>query len=109
FGDKQLNEFPVYNIFEDSNQSLWFATAGGGLIKLNPDRKTIKKFTTENGLPSNAVFCILEDNSKHLWISSLRGLICFDLRTEQCRIYTQSNGLITDQFNYNSAYKDANG
>jgi ligand-binding sensor domain-containing protein/signal transduction histidine kinase len=113
FGDKQhnemINEFPVYNIFEDSNHSLWFATAGGGLIKLNPDRKTIKKFTIENGLPSNAVCCILEDNSKRLWISSLRGLICFDLRTEQCKTYTQSNGLITDQFNYNSAYKDATG
>lgn len=113
FGDtvknKLINEFSVHNIFEDSQHSMWFATAGGGLIRLAPDRKTIKKFTTENGLPSNVVFSILEDNSKHLWISSLKGLICLDLRTEQCRTYTQSNGLITDQFNYNSAYKDANG
>jgi signal transduction histidine kinase/ligand-binding sensor domain-containing protein len=113
FGDtvnnKLINEFPVHYIFEDSDHFIWFATAGGGLVKVSPDRKIIKKFTTANGLPSNVVFCILEDSSKHLWISSLKGLICLDLQTEQCKTYTQSNGLITDQFNYNSAYKDANG
>jgi signal transduction histidine kinase/ligand-binding sensor domain-containing protein len=113
FGDtvknKIINEFAVHDILEDSNHVMWFATDGGGLVKLYPDRKTIKKFTTGNGLPSNVVFGILEDNSKHLWVSSLKGLICFDLRTEKCKTFTQSNGLITDQFNYNSAYKQANG
>lgn len=113
FGDKVknkvVNEFPVYGILEDSNHAMWFTTEGGGLIRLSPDRKTIKKFTTENGLPSNVLFRMLEDDSGHLWISSLKGLICFDMRTEKFKIYTQSNGLITDQFNFNSAYKDANG
>lgn len=113
FGDKikqkVINEFPVYGILEDSNNAMWFTTEGGGLIKLGPDRKVLKKFTTENGLPTNVLFRMLEDDSKHLWISSLKGLICFDMRTEQIKTYTQSNGLITDQFNFNSAYKDENG
>ncbi|MDB5143120.1 MAG: integral rane sensor signal transduction histidine kinase [Mucilaginibacter sp.] len=113
FGDtvknKIINEFAIHNILEDSNHCMWFATDGGGLVKLNPDLKTVKKFTTENGLPSNVVFSTLEDNSKHLWISTLKGLTCFDLRTKKCKTYTQSNGLITDQFNYNSAYKDVTG
>jgi signal transduction histidine kinase/ligand-binding sensor domain-containing protein len=113
FGDtiknKIINEFAVHDILEDSNHAMWFATDGGGLIKLSPDHKTIKKFTTGNGLPSNVIFGILEDNSKRLWVSSLKGLICFDLRTEKSKTFTQSNGLITDQFNYNSAYKHANG
>ncbi|MET3877323.1 two-component regulator propeller domain-containing protein [Chitinophaga sp. OAE865] len=113
FGDttkgKTINEFPVYNIFEDSNHALWFATTGSGLIKLNPDRKTIKRYTTAVGLPSNVLYSILEDSSKHLWISSSKGLICFDLQTEQVKVYTQANGLITDQFNYNSAYKHTDG
>ena len=103
------NEVSVRYILQDSNQNIWFATGGGGLVKLNPDLKTYKKFTTENGLPSNVIFCMLEDNSKRLWVSTLRGLICMDLKTGKFKTYTQSNGLITDQFNYNSAYKDANG
>jgi len=113
FGNKakgaQVNEASVRYILQDSNHNMWFATGGAGLMKLNADHKTIKKFTTENGLPSNIIFCMLEDNSKHLWVSTLRGLICLDLQTEKFKTYTQSNGLITDQFNYNSAYKDANG
>lgn len=113
FGDtvdnKIINEFAVYGILEDSDRALWFTTEGGGLIKLSTDRKTIKKFNTETGLPTNILFRALEDNSKHLWISSLKGLICFDIRTEKFKVYTKSNGLITDQFNFNSAYKDKNG
>lgn len=113
FGDKvkgkTINEFPVYGILEDSDHAMWFTTEGGGMIRLSPDGKTFKKFTTENGLPSNVLFRMLEDDSKRLWISSLKGLICFDMRTEQFKIYTQSNGLITDQFNFNSAYKAGNG
>lgn len=113
FGDTTknnlINEFAVYNIFEDSNHNLWFATTGGGLIKVGPDKKVIKRFTTENGLPANVVYSILEDSAKHLWISSLKGLIRLDLATEQITVYTQANGLITDQFNYNSAYKNSDG
>lgn len=113
FGDTTtnnlINEFAVYNIFEDSNHNLWFATTGGGLIKVGPDKKVIKRFTTENGLPTNVVYSILEDSTKHLWISSLKGLIRLDLATELTTVYTQANGLITDQFNYNSAYKNSDG
>ena len=108
-GDKTIDEFPVYGILEDSNHTMWFTTEGGGLIKLNSNRKSFKKFTTKNGLPSNVIYRVLEDDSKHLWISSLKGLICLDLKTEKFKIYTKSNGLITNQFNFNSAYKDKDG
>ncbi|WP_018630977.1 ligand-binding sensor domain-containing protein [Niabella aurantiaca] len=113
FGDttkgRTINEFPVYNIFEDSNHALWFATIGCGLIKLSADRKTMKRYTTVNGLPSNVVYSILEDGSKNLWISSLKGLIRLNIATEKIEVYTRANGLMTDQFNYNSAYKHTDG
>ncbi len=102
-------DYGVRGIFEDSNNCLWFTTEGGGLVKISKDRRSVKKFTTEDGLPSNILFRVLEDNNKHIWISSLKGLICLDLRTDKFNIFTQSNGLITDQFNYNSAFKDSNG
>ncbi len=106
---KPLNEFAVCGILEDSRKALWFATEGGGLIRLSPDRKTIKKFTVKDGLPTNILYRILEDASGHLWISSLKGLVCFDLRTEKIRTFNRSNGLITDQFNFGSAYKAPDG
>ncbi|MCH5719479.1 ATP-binding protein [Niabella hibiscisoli] len=39
----------------------------------------------------------------------MKGLICFNTQTEKIKTYTKANGLITDQFNFNSAYKDQNG
>ncbi|WP_374164046.1 two-component regulator propeller domain-containing protein [Arcticibacter sp. MXS-1] len=113
FGDqvkgKTINEFAVYGIFEDSSHAIWFTTEGGGLIRLSPDRKTVKKFTVQTGLPTNILFRILEDETGHLWISSLKGLICMDMHTYKFKVYTKANGLITDQFNFNSAFKDPAG
>lgn len=104
-----VNEFAVYSIWEDRAGFLWFATTGGGLIKVGPDKKIVKKFTTKNGLSSNVLYSILEDESGNLWISSLKGLMCFNTATEKVKVYTRANGLLTDQFNYNSAYKHTDG
>jgi signal transduction histidine kinase/ligand-binding sensor domain-containing protein len=113
FGDtvngKYINEFAVYNIFEGRDHTLWFATTGGGLIKLSADWKSTKRYNTENGLPTNVLYGILEDDSGYLWISSLKGLIRFNIATSAIKVYTRANGLITDQFNYNSAYRHTDG
>lgn len=108
-GDEHTGEFPVYGIIEDSQKNMWFATEGGGLVKVGANGKIIKKFTQKNGLPTNVLFGILEDNDGNLWISSLKGLICFNIATEKLKVFTRANGLITDQFNYRSAYKDRQG
>lgn len=105
----RTNEFPVYGILEDSMGFLWFTTEGGGLIRLSADRKTTKRYDTATGLPTNVYFSMLEDSSQNLWISSLKGLVCIDLKTETFKNYRQANGLTTDQFNFSSAYKDSHG
>jgi len=102
-------DYQIQGILEDSNHFLWLASEGGGLISIDPDRKKITKITTGNGLPSNYLFRMLEDDAHNLWISSLKGLICLNLYTKKIKVFTKANGLITDQFNYNSAYKDVNG
>ncbi|WP_431213555.1 ligand-binding sensor domain-containing protein [Puia sp. P3] len=108
-GGSVINEFAVHKIFEDSEGCLWFATTGGGLVRLSRDRKTIKRFSTVNGMPSNVVLCMQEDGMRRLWVSTLRGLVCLDLRTEKISVYTKSNGLITNQFNYGSACMTPDG
>ncbi|WP_230383837.1 ligand-binding sensor domain-containing protein [Pedobacter endophyticus] len=102
-------EYQIQGIFEDSRHCLWLATEGGGLIAIDSTRTKVKKMTTKSGLPSNYIFRTLEDNLGNLWISSLKGLICMNLKTKKLKVFTRANGLITDQFNYNSAYKDVAG
>lgn len=99
----------VNSLAEDSEGNLWIATEGGGLSKLSADRKTIKRYTTKNGLPGNFVFKVLEDDQRLLWITTSQGLVQLNPQTEAMKIFTSANGLLNDQFNYNSGFKDENG
>ncbi len=107
--DTTKNSYIVQGIYEDRQHFIWLATEGGGLFKMDSTHRLIKRYTFADGLPTNNLYRILEDEKGNLWISSLKGLICFDPRTEAIRTYTKSNGLITDQFNYNSAYRAPDG
>lgn len=51
----------------------------------------------------------MEDDQKNLWISTSKGLVCFNPATESLKTYTRSNGILNDQFNFNSAFKDTTG
>jgi signal transduction histidine kinase/ligand-binding sensor domain-containing protein/DNA-binding response OmpR family regulator len=103
-----LSSNTVNGIFEDSNNDLWFAT-DGGLCKLSPRGNHIKRYTVKEGFPSNVIYSLLEDKHRNLWASTSKGLVCFNPTTEKIKIFTKAHGLLSDQFNYNSAYKDASG
>ncbi len=94
---------------EDSHNNLWIATEGGGLCKLDASRKHFTRYTLQNGLPSNFVFKTVEDNNQQLWVTTSKGLVKLNPITQNMTIYTTANGLLYDQFNYNSGYKDASG
>lgn len=98
----------INSIFQDSDKNLWFATEGG-LCKLNKRDTSFTRYTTQTGLPTNFILSLLEDDKKNLWISTSRGLVCFNPKTERSIVYTKANGLLNDQFNFSSAYKDTAG
>jgi ligand-binding sensor domain-containing protein/signal transduction histidine kinase len=104
-----LTNNTVNAIFEDSQQNLWIGTEGGGLVKLDKERKNLTAYTIKNGLPSNFIFKVLEDDKHNLWVTTSRGLVNFNPVTLSCTVYTKDNGLLNDQFNYNSGYKDNSG
>ena len=95
-------------IFEDGQDNIWFATENG-LSKWNPATRNFKRYGTNNGFPSNFMLAILEDEEERLWISTTQGLTCFDPAREKTQVYTTANGLLSDQFNFSSAFKDKNG
>jgi ligand-binding sensor domain-containing protein/signal transduction histidine kinase len=109
FNTNCLPNNTINAIYEDSKQNLWLATEGGGLCKLNRNRKLFTVYTDKKGLPSNFVFKILEDDSHQLWITTSRGLVSMNPENENISVYTKANGLLNDQFNYNSGFKDEQG
>ncbi|RYY24212.1 MAG: sensor histidine kinase [Chitinophagaceae bacterium] len=98
----------INSVMVDSKQNIWFGTEGGGTIRLSADRKQISNFSTKEGLPSNFIFKIIEDHDNRIWLTSSKGLIMID-QQQRIKVYTQSTGLLNDQFNYNSGFCDDTG
>ncbi len=70
---------------------------------------TLIRYTIKDGFPSNVIYGMLEDADKNLWISTSKGLLRFNPKTGALKNFTKSDGLLSDQFNYSSAYKDPSG
>ena len=98
----------VNRIFEDSDGYIWVATEGG-LCRLDTANENFHRYSTLHGFPSNLILAILEDAEGKLWVTTSKGLVRFDRVTEELQVFTKANGLLSDQFNYNSAYKDPEG
>ena len=104
-----LGSNTVTGLFIDSRQNLWCATEGGGLCKFNYNDSTFTKYDVKDGLPGNTVFKVLEDGRHQLWFTTSKGLVCFAPETKNIKVFTTANGLLSDQFNYNSGYRDSDG
>lgn len=88
----------VKSIFEDSKGNVWFATRSGGLCKLNADSKTFKTFSKRDGLPSNTIYSVLEDDAGYLWLTTNKGLSRFSFPSGSVFNMDVNDGLQSNQF-----------
>lgn len=101
--------FAIRSIHEDANKKMWIGTEGGGLLLFNRANQKFTRYIEANGLPSNSVLNILEDEKGNLWCSTYNGLSKFDTKSGKFKNYYVTDGLQSNQFNYNAALKLSNG
>jgi ligand-binding sensor domain-containing protein/signal transduction histidine kinase/DNA-binding response OmpR family regulator len=106
--DEGLISNDVNSIFEDKHGNMWFCTENG-LSCYNPQTQRFKTYTLIDGLPDVRTFRILEDSYGFLWISTGKGLARLDPRKNGFVTYHTADGLPTEQFNFNSSFKDTDG
>ncbi len=90
-------------VHEDRNKNLWVGTDGGGLLLFDRTKGTYQQFTTSNGLPSNTILRMLEDDKNNLWLGTYNGLCKFNTIDKTCRNFSKSDGLQSKQFGFNAA------
>ena len=83
----------VSTIYEDKNGTFWIGTTNGGLNKFNKENGQFRHFKMEDGLASDDVNQIIEDDHGNLWISTSNGLSKFNPQTENFRNYDVEDGL----------------
>ena len=106
---KSLPYDKVLSIFEDSHRQIWLTTQGGGFCRFHPDTETFSNYNLSAGLPNDVVYQIVEDKNGFLWLTTNNGLVCFQPATGVMKVYTTSNGLLGDQFNYRSSFEAEDG
>ena len=104
-----LNDNCVIELTQSRDGAIWVGTYAGGLNRFDMQTGKFKAFGSENGLPSNLVCAVLEDEQGNLWISSPNGLCRLDPRTGATRIYDEGDGLPSRQFNRGAQLKRSNG
>jgi ligand-binding sensor domain-containing protein/signal transduction histidine kinase len=62
----------IRQVTEDRQRNLWIATNGAGLFRLHASE--LARFSTQNGLASNAVSCVFEDRAGTIWACTDRGM-----------------------------------
>lgn len=99
----------IIGLFEDSKKRLWIMTQGYGLCRFDPEKDNFVTYNVSTGFPSSIIYKIIEDNSGLLWLSTNNGLVLFHPEKGVKHVYTTANGLLENQFNYKSGYKDSHG
>jgi signal transduction histidine kinase/ligand-binding sensor domain-containing protein/DNA-binding response OmpR family regulator len=97
----------VGSIYKDSKGFLWFTSTG--VTRYNPRTKEFNWYSTQDGLPNNAISDVLEDNHGMIWISTSNGLSLFNPETGHMRNFDRLDGLQGNEFIYNTALKSSEG
>ncbi len=104
-----LSSSKITFINEDSKGNIWVCTHAGGINKFDLASNKFLRYDINKGLPNDVVFGIQEDNNGFLWISTLNGLAKFDPVNETFRKYDESDGLISNTFNWRASLKSKSG
>ena len=104
-----LSSNTVLCFLEDETGTMWIGTQGGGLDRFETTRRRFTHLTDKNGLPNNVVNSILPDRYGRLWISTNRGISCFNSRTGVFRNFDVRDGLQNNEFNVGASFASDDG
>ena len=109
-----LSSNAAWEVYESSDGSLWVATMSDGLNQWRPEdrakgNQVFKKWSKADGLRSNTVYGLLEDDTGNLWVSTNGGISRLNYKKAEVRHYDRRNGLIGDEYNLGARARSRTG
>lgn len=90
------------------NEEIWICTSGAGLLEYDLKSGTIKKYTIQEGIPSNFVNSIVYAGN-YLWLGTEGGLCRFDLKDRTALTFSSIFPLSAISFNKSAVLALRNG
>jgi len=109
-----ISDNDIYVLYKDAASQIWISVFGGGLNKLvGYDKKSklpiFKSYSQKEGLNSDVILSIVEDNDNALWLATENALSRFDKTKETFRNFDSYDGFINVQMEEESALKCLSG
>jgi signal transduction histidine kinase/CheY-like chemotaxis protein/AraC-like DNA-binding protein len=109
----------IYHFYEESLDTFWLASGGGGLIQLvlGNDQPAVRQFTQFDGLSNDVIYAVYPDSlpsgkaggGSNLWLSSDQGIMRFHEKTGEVQTFLEEDGLPNNEFNRISHFQAADG
>jgi signal transduction histidine kinase/ligand-binding sensor domain-containing protein/CheY-like chemotaxis protein len=116
---RSLSNNTVHSFCQAKDGTFWVCTSGGLNKVVNHDKitgtfkdfpeVTFASYHMSDGLPTEGIIGIVEDNNGFIWLSTLNGISKMNPKTVQFINYNENHGLQSNEFGHNSYFKDANG
>jgi signal transduction histidine kinase/streptogramin lyase len=87
----------ITGLYQDHSNHVWLASTEGGLGKVDDpaaDHPHIRTYTRTNGLSSDEIWCITEDQAGRIYVGTGRGVDAVDPATNHVVNYTPDDGLV---------------
>ena len=98
----------IYSFFNDSKKNMWVATGGNGLVKFSPDGK-MTTYRHSDGLKSNMVSSILEDEKGLIWVTSNDNICSLNPDSEDIQCFALEDENIKTEFFKSSCLRTKDG
>lgn len=109
-----ISDNDIYVLYKDAASQIWISVFGGGLnklVKYDEEEKCpiFKTYGTKEGLKSDIILSIVEDNNNGLWLATENALSRFDKTKETFRNFDRYDGFLNVQMEEESAMKLKSG
>jgi len=109
---KNKNSFSsstVLTMYQSRNKDIWIGTGGEGLFKYDESIDGFYRFSIDQGLPSNTIVSIVEDNEGSIWMGTRNGVSKLSPVNNLFQNYNVSDGLSDRIFHAQSVGLDNYG
>lgn len=100
----EKNSQLIYGV-ADMGSELWIATFGSGILIYTKATGTWKQLGLDEGLSNEAVYQI-QPHGELMWASTNRGLCQIHLKTKKIAVFSEGDGLQSDEFNHFASFKN---
>lgn len=104
-----LHNHVIFCLLLDREGLLWMGTQSSGVVVFDPVRESFRTIRTDDGLPSNFVSGLVEDDAGLIWVSTNAGIARMNQDGSDVHVFTMKDGLRSHDYHSKSVWKTEEG